>query len=50
MEKGKSKIYLLLLTVAATPGGLLFGYDTAVISGEVASLKQFFISHSRIYY
>jgi len=44
MEKGKSKIYLILLTLTATLGGLLFGYDTAVISGAVASLKQFFIA------
>lgn len=44
MNTGKSKIYLVLLTVTATLGGLLFGYDTAVISGAVASLKQFFIT------
>jgi SP family xylose:H+ symportor-like MFS transporter len=44
MDKGKSRIYLILLTVTATLGGLLFGYDTAVISGAVASLKQFFIA------
>jgi len=44
MEKGKSRIYLILLTAVATLGGLLFGYDTAVISGAVASLKQFFIT------
>lgn len=44
MEKGKSKIYLILLTLTATLGGLLFGYDTAVISGAVTSLKQFFIA------
>lgn len=44
MIKEKSKTYLILLTVIATLGGLLFGYDTAVISGAVASLKQFFIS------
>lgn len=44
MDKGKSKLYLILLTIVATLGGLLFGYDTAVISGAVASLKQFFIS------
>ena len=27
----------------ATLGGLLFGYDTAVISGTVESLRKFFI-------
>ncbi len=35
--------YLIMLTVIATLGGLLFGYDTAVISGTVASLKHVFI-------
>ncbi|MBT3243106.1 MAG: D-xylose transporter XylE [Bacteroidetes bacterium] len=35
--------YLLLITLTATLGGLLFGYDTAVISGTVESLKSFFI-------
>lgn len=35
--------YLLKLTLVATLGGLLFGYDTAVISGTVSSLESFFI-------
>lgn len=35
--------YILGLTLVATLGGLLFGYDTAVISGTVESLRKFFI-------
>ena len=37
-----SKIYIFGITLVATLGGLLFGYDTAVISGAVDSLKTFF--------
>ncbi len=35
-------MYLMLLTVTAALGGLLFGYDTAVISGAVGFLQAHF--------
>lgn len=35
--------YLTKITLVAALGGLLFGYDTAVISGTVGSLKSFFV-------
>lgn len=41
-SKNGSKSYVFLITLIATIGGLLFGYDTAVISGAVKSLKIFF--------
>lgn len=37
-----SKLYIFGITLVATLGGLLFGYDTAVISGAVDSLKTVF--------
>ena len=44
MEHGKNKFYVLGLTFVATLGGLLFGYDTAVISGAEKSIQAFLIS------
>ena len=41
MDKG-SKAYLGSLTFVAVLGGLLFGYDTAVISGAERALEAFF--------
>ncbi len=37
-----SKIYLFCITLVAVIGGLLFGYDTAVISGAEQALQKFF--------
>lgn len=36
--------YIRRLAVVASIGGLLFGYDTAVISGTVSSLESYFIT------
>jgi len=36
------KLYLVLITGVAALGGLLFGYDTAVISGAIGLLKDHF--------
>tara|TARA_R110002096_G_scaffold58856_6_gene147928 strand:+ start:461 stop:1879 length:1419 start_codon:yes stop_codon:yes gene_type:complete len=44
LEKSTNSKYLIKLTLVATLGGLLFGYDTGVISGTVGSLESFFVS------
>ena len=41
-EKG-SKTYLFSIVLVAVIGGLLFGYDTAVISGAEKGLQAFFL-------
>ncbi len=37
-----SMVYVFLLTLVAALGGLLFGYDTAVISGAIGFLSEHF--------
>lgn len=40
---GYNQRFVISITLVATLGGLLFGYDTAVISGTVGSLKSYFV-------
>ena len=48
-DKG-SKGYLLSIVLVAVIGGLLFGYDTAVISGAEKGLQAFFMGASDFAY
>ncbi|MGD7023693.1 D-xylose transporter XylE [Rossellomorea vietnamensis] len=43
MTKQKSSLYIFSITLVATLGGLLFGYDTAVISGAEKSVQSYLI-------
>ncbi len=44
LVKEGSRGYLYTITLVAVLGGLLFGYDTAVISGAEKGLEAFFLS------
>src|SRR5690606_32055264 len=40
-KPGKKSVYLI--TIVASLGGILVGYDTAVIAGAVGALENYFI-------
>ena len=42
-QQSSSKAYLFSIVLVAVLGGLLFGYDTAVISGAEKGLQAFFM-------
>lgn len=44
MQNTGNKLYLYSIVFVAVIGGLLFGYDTAVISGAERGLEAFFVS------
>lgn len=44
-----SKIYLFSIVLVAVIGGLLFGYDTAVINGAEKGLQAFFMQGGFVY-
>ena len=43
MKEKRNLGYIIVITMVAALGGLLFGYDTAVISGAEKSLEKYFI-------
>lgn len=43
MSTHYNSLYVFRITLVATLGGLLFGYDTAVISGTVGSISKVFV-------
>lgn len=42
-SNGENMLYVTAITLTATLGGMLFGYDTSVIAGAINALKTFFI-------
>ncbi|WP_058912411.1 D-xylose transporter XylE [Entomohabitans teleogrylli] len=48
MKSQYNSTYIFTITLVATLGGLLFGYDTAVISGTVDSLNTVFVAPQQL--
>ena len=42
-SNNENMLYVTAITLTATLGGMLFGYDTSVIAGAIDALKTFFI-------
>ncbi|TCP94744.1 SP family xylose:H+ symportor-like MFS transporter [Cricetibacter osteomyelitidis] len=42
VEKRHNMKYIVMISIVASLGGLLFGYDTSVISGAIGPLKEYF--------
>ena len=42
MEKQQNKSYIYKITIVAAVGGLLFGYDTAVVAGAIGFIQKKF--------
>ncbi len=42
-SENSPRLYVLSITLVAALGGLLFGYDTAVVSGAVKAIHEFFV-------
>jgi len=43
MQNTRKNLYVYRLTLVATLGGFLFGYDTAVVSGAINAIRDFLV-------